>query len=89
MKHHLKHMAIAGGTILVLLLAFGVDLGKALPYALLLACPIGMVVMMGMMSRRGGHDHAAHGSGESAATTPAPGARPGLEITRENHERLP
>ena len=88
MKHHLKHMAIAGGAILILLLVLGVELGRALPYALLLACPIGMVAMMGMMQRRAGHGGAAQHDAKLPASDPA-APRPGQEITRENHERLP
>lgn len=80
MKHHLKHMAIGAVVILAGLLAFGVDLGQALPYAILLACPLGMVAMMFFMNRRGGHDHGATGQDAGHRhTTP----------TREDHERIP
>ncbi len=51
LKHHLKHMAIAGGAILLVLAIAGVDLGQALRWALLLACPIGMIAMMAFMGR--------------------------------------
>ena len=60
-KHHLKHMAIAAAAVLALLLALGVDLSGALRYALLLACPLGMVAMMLVMGRgHGGHDNPPH-----------------------------
>jgi len=79
MKHHLKHMAIGAVVILAVLLAFGVDLGQALPYAILLACPLGMVAMMFFMNRRGGHDHGATAQdAEHHHSTP----------TREDHERI-
>ena len=56
MKNHLKHMIIGGVAVFALLLAFGVDVGKALPWALLLACPLMMVGMMWSMNRgHGGH----------------------------------
>jgi hypothetical protein len=61
MKHHLKHMAIGAAAVLALLLAFGVDLGEALRYAALLACPLGMIAMMAVMGRNN-HGH-AHGPG--------------------------
>lgn len=54
MRGHLKHMAIGGGAILVVLLVLGVDLRAALPWALLLACPLMMVGMMFMMNRNHG-----------------------------------
>lgn len=81
MKHHLKHMAIGAVVILAVLLAFGVNLGQALPYAILLACPLGMVAMMFFMNRQGGHNHGD-----------ATGRDPGHEHvtpTREDHERIP
>ncbi len=81
MKHHLKHMAIGAVVILALLLAFGVDLGQALPYAILLACPLGMVAMMFFMNRRGGHDHSG-ATGQDAWNRDA-------TPTREDHERIP
>ncbi len=59
MKGHLKHMLIAGGAILAVLVVLRVDLRAALPYAIALACPLGMIFMM-----RGshGHDHGAGGT---------------------------
>jgi hypothetical protein len=100
MKHHLKHMAIGAGAILAVLLLFRVELGTALPYALLLACPLGMVGMMVMMDRSkgGGHQHGAGchdadaGASESSTAlqpdAPDPAAD-GESRTRENHERIP
>jgi hypothetical protein len=60
MKHHIKHMAIAGGAILAVLLALRVDARSAVQYAILLSCPLGMIGMMFMMNKgHGGHDHGA------------------------------
>ncbi|RYG15771.1 MAG: hypothetical protein EON96_09990 [Caulobacteraceae bacterium] len=60
MKGHLKHMLIGGAVLLVVLLVAGVDLGRALPYALLLACPLSMAGMMFMMMRKPGDARANH-----------------------------
>lgn len=57
MKGHLKHMLIAGAGVLLLLLVLGVDLGRALPWALLLACPLMMVGMMRTMNHGHGASH--------------------------------
>lgn len=92
-KHHIKHMAIGAAVVLALLLAFGVDLSKALPYALLLACPLGMVGMMFFMGRGNGHGHGDHhgpnnpGHNHDKVVDAAPTADGGL--TREDHERIP
>ncbi len=100
MKGHLKHMLIAGGAILAVLVVLRVDLRAALPYAIALACPLGMIFMM-----RGGHghdhgagtpqapgqenpaahDHAAHQAGADATPT---ATEPPQTLTRENHERI-
>jgi hypothetical protein len=71
MQHgnHLKHMLIAGGLILVGLLAFGVPTGSALRSAAVLACPLGMIAMMFMM--RGGHGHAGGNIGADPQHAPA------------------
>ena len=50
MKKHLIQMAIAGGVVLTGLVVFGVPLSTALPYALLLACPVMMIWMMASMN---------------------------------------
>jgi hypothetical protein len=73
MKGHLKHMAIGSAAVLVVLLIAGVNPGAALRWAVLLACPLGMVGMMMMMNRHGSgqadhdHEHGAHVGGDHAA----------------------
>lgn len=59
-KHHLQHMAIGAALVLALLLAFGVDLSRALRYALLLACPLGMAAMVVAMGRGRGRGDGPH-----------------------------
>ncbi|WP_448059772.1 hypothetical protein [Cellulomonas hominis] len=99
MKHHLKHMAVGGGLILAVLLVFQVDLRNALPYAVLLACPLGMVFMMrgghghgasGHDHGASGHDHGASGHDHGTATAAQHDGAPvgGQSLTRENHERI-
>lgn len=74
MKNHLMHMVIAGVGIFGLLLVLGVDVGKALPWAALLACPLMMVAMMWTMNRgQGGHGSSTGDHGSTARSTgPAP-----------------
>ena len=50
--NHLKYMLLGGAGIFGLLLAFGVPLQSALLFALVMACPLMMVFMMG---GHGGH----------------------------------
>ncbi len=61
---HIKYMIIAGAVALAGLWAFGVPLGRALPYAILLACPLMMVFMMRGMDH-GGHGGASHAPSET------------------------
>ncbi|GEP49116.1 DUF2933 domain-containing protein [Microbacterium saccharophilum] len=79
MKKHLTLLAGAATIILVGLVAFGVDLAQALPFALVLACPLSMIAMMYFMNR-----HGAHGHGERSTS-----AHDGQVPSRESHERLP
>lgn len=71
MRGHLKHMAIGSGAILVVLLVLGVDLA-ALPWALLLACPLMMVGMMFTMSRNHGAGAVGQASEEADVTPGRP-----------------
>ena len=73
MKHHLKHMLIAGGAILAVLLVLRVNLSAALPYAIALACPLGMIFMMKGMNGHGGHDHGASGHQHGTSEVPTQG----------------
>jgi hypothetical protein len=54
---HGKHMLLGGTAILILLLALRVPLGTAISYAVLLACPLMMAVMMWTMRRSDDHAH--------------------------------
>lgn len=60
MRHHLKHMAIAAAIILVVLAVAGVDLGQTLRSVAILACPLGMIGMMFMMTGHRGGTTADH-----------------------------
>ncbi|SBS71787.1 DUF2933 domain-containing protein [uncultured Microbacterium sp.] len=78
MKKHLILLASAATIILVGLVAFGVDLAQALPFALVLACPLSMIAMMYFMNR-----HGTRGRGE-----PSTSAHDQHAPSRDNHERL-
>ena len=52
-KNHLLQMLGIGGVVLVVLLATGTSFRTALPFAILLACPLMMGGMMFMMMRGG------------------------------------
>lgn len=73
MGAHVKHMVVGGVGILVLLVILGVNFPQALIWALLLACPIGMIGMMWFMNRSSGHGHDAHAgcAGDHGETAPA------------------
>ena len=77
-KNHLLGMLGIGAVVLVVLLAMGSSLRTALPFALLLACPLMMGGMMFMMMRRGNgrqqgndttnqHDHSDTTDGRNLA----------------------
>ncbi|MBX6371049.1 MAG: DUF2933 domain-containing protein [Acidothermus sp.] len=71
---HFAQMAIGAAILPGLFVLAGFPLERALPYALVLACPLMMVVMMAFMSR-GDHHHGGCGtdhrrSGDDAATLP-------------------
>lgn len=61
MKSHIIWMLAAAGAVLVGLLLFRVNLAQALPLAVALACPLGMIGMMFMMGR-GMAGHEGHGN---------------------------
>lgn len=71
LRLHVTHMVIGGIGVLVLLVALGAGWSQALSWALLLACPLGMVVMMWSMGRARGTAHDHHeGCSENAAAAP-------------------
>ncbi len=55
LSNHAKHMLLGGAAILGLLLLARVPLGTAVSYAVLLACPPMMAMMMWSMGRTGAH----------------------------------
>lgn len=81
LRSHLTHMAVGGIGLLAILVMFGVRFPQALTWALLLACPLGMMGMMWLMGREG------HGRGD------APGDRdPALHVPADivrTHEVVP
>jgi hypothetical protein len=62
LRAHAKHMVIGGVGILLLLLVIGVGWSQALTWALLLACPVGMIGMMWFMGHQSGGVPAHHGA---------------------------
>lgn len=60
---HVKQMLLVGGGLLAVLVLAGVPLGAALPYALLLACPVMMMAMMFFMGGGGLGGHHGHVDG--------------------------
>ena len=71
--NHMKHMLIGGAGLLAVLLAIGVPLSSALPYAVLLACPLMMLMMMRSMGGGGGHGGGGHDHGPDQSPVPEPG----------------
>jgi len=59
-KSHLLWMLGIAGGVLVVQLGLGRSFGQALPFALLLACPLMMVGMMFTMGGGNGHQHGNH-----------------------------
>jgi hypothetical protein len=71
---HLAYMVAAGGAAFGVMVLAGVPLGTALPYALLLACPLMMIAMMASMR---GDD--SHGAAEPGRTRDPAGHQPAAE----------
>lgn len=67
-RRHLTYMLLAGVVILIAMSALGVPLARALPYAVILACPLMMVFMMR------GMDHNAHVDPQHDGRTPVASA---------------
>lgn len=53
MRHHLNHLAITVGLVLAAVLVSRIDLRTALPYALLLAWPLGMIGIKRRLTQQG------------------------------------
>lgn len=79
MKSHIIWMLVAAGAVLAALLLFRVNLAQALPLAVALACPLGMIAMMFMMGH-GMAGHGGHGDEESHDSQGSP-------CGREDHEQ--
>ena len=81
LRAHLTHLAVGGIGLLALLVMFGVRFPQALTWALLLACPLGMMGMMWFMGRNGhghgqDHGHVPNGPAEQVPDDGAHAARP-------------
>jgi hypothetical protein len=72
---HLTYMVGGAAAAFAVMLLVGVPLAKALPYALLLACPLMMIAMMASMRRGDSHGVAGHDRTQDPATD-QPGADP-------------
>jgi type III secretory pathway component EscV len=70
---HVKHMLLGAAGVLAIALAAGVPLESALPLAILLACPLMMVVMMATTGD--GHGHGTRPDTEDR-TDPTSGSTP-------------
>jgi hypothetical protein len=68
------YVVVAGGALSVGLVVAGTPLPALLPYALLLACPLMMVLMMRSMGRHGTRLHGPVGD-RDATRHPRPGSR--------------
>jgi hypothetical protein len=78
--NHMKHMLIGGAGLLAVLLAFGVPLSSALPYAVFIACPLMMFMMMFMMMRSPGGGGGRGGGEQDHGSDQTPGPVPGQRI---------
>jgi hypothetical protein len=62
---HMRYLLVAAGALVVGLLVAGTPLQSLLPFVLLLACPLMMIVMMRGMGGRAGHG-GVHGHDSAA-----------------------
>lgn len=69
---HTKYLLVAAGALVVGLLVAGTPVQALLPYVLLLACPLMMIVMMRGMGGHRGHDggHQHNAAPRDGADTP-------------------
>jgi type III secretory pathway component EscV len=70
---HVKYMVLGGAAVLAVAVLAGVPLVSALPLAILLACPLMMLLMMGTMS--GGHGDGTRADSEASRGTTTPDPR--------------
>jgi len=73
--NHMKSMLIGGAGLLVLLLVVGVPLATALSYAVFLACPLMMLVMMRSMGGGAGQGGRRRDDSHDATPGLVPGER--------------
>lgn len=67
--NHLKYMLFGGAALFGVLLAFGVPLQSAFLFALVLACPLMMMFMMGGHGGHGMDNEGRPGAGREDVTT--------------------
>ena len=65
-----NRMLLAAAVAAAVLIAVSAPVASLLPFALLLACPLTMVLMMRRMSGSHGEDHGGHGSESGSAPKP-------------------
>lgn len=63
-RRHLLYMGVIGVVALAGMWLVGVPLDRAVPWALLLACPLMMAAMMLLMNHGASHDEHSPGAGE-------------------------
>lgn len=83
MRNHIIRMLVAAAAVLAALLLFRVDLTQALPLAVALACPLGMIAMMFAMGR-GMAGHGNHRDEDRHDCHGHPGERGGREQHAEH-----
>jgi len=89
LRAHLTHMAVSGIGLLALLVMFGVRFPQALTWALLLACPLGMMGMMWFMGREGHGPGDAPGDSVPASQAPADVVHPRQSVAERDLSDVP
>ncbi len=89
---HSKRMfpyLIGAAALAAVLIAFGAPLATVLPFAIFLACPLMMFLMMrGMAGTTGREDHTGHGcEHDSARTADSPTSPPQRPVSVVGHRR--
>jgi hypothetical protein len=67
----MRYIAVATGAVILGLLVAGTSVQSLLPFLLLLACPLMMVMMMRGMGGHGGHDHGSTSDQHDRDETPS------------------